>query len=243
MKIFLAGATGAIGRRLAPLLVAAGHEVIGTTRSPGKVDALRQVGLEPLVIDVFDATALSRAVNAARPEIVVQQLTDLPPGLDPSRMAAATYRNARVRKEGTRNLVAAALEAGVRRFIAQSIAWVYAPGVEPHTEDDPLDVHAEGGRAVSVDGVATLERLTLSSPPMIGAVLRYGHLYGPGTGASSVPESPSLHVDAAASAALLLVEKERSGIYNIAEPCGYLSTAKARRDLGFEAQARLDGGA
>jgi nucleoside-diphosphate-sugar epimerase len=243
MKIFLAGATGAIGRRLAPLLVAAGHEVIGTTRSPGKVDALRQVGLEPLVIDVFDATALSRAVNAARPEIVVQQLTDLPPGLDPSRMAAATYRNARVRKEGTRNLVAAALEAGVRRFIAQSIAWVYAPGVEPHTEDDPLDVHAEGGRAVSVDGVATLERLTLSSSPMIGAVLRYGHLYGPGTGASSVPESPSLHVDAAASAALLLVEKERSGIYNIAEPCGYLSTAKARRDLGFEAQARLDGGA
>ena len=243
MRIFLAGATGAIGRRLAPLLVAAGHEVIGTTRSPGKVDALRQVGLEPLVIDVFDATALSRAVNAARPEIVVQQLTDLPPGLDPSRMAAATYRNARVRKEGTRNLVAAALEAGVRRFIAQSIAWVYASGVEPHTEDDPLDVHAEGGRAVSVDGVATLERLTLSSPPMVGAVLRYGHLYGPGTGVASVPESPSLHVDAAASAALLLVEKERSGIYNIAEPCGYLSTAKAWRDLGFEAQARLDGGA
>jgi len=243
MRIFLAGATGAIGRRLAPLLVAAGHEVIGTTRSPGKVDALRKAGVEPLVIDVFDAAALSRAVNAASPEIVVQQLTDLPPGLDPSRMAAATYRNARVRKEGTRNLVAAALEAGVRRFIAQSIAWVYAPGVEPHTEDDPLDVHAEGGRAVSVDGVATLERLTLSSPPMVGAVLRYGHLYGPGTGVSSVPESPSLHVDAAASAALLLVEKERSGIYNIAEPCGYLSTAKARRDLGFEAQARLDGGA
>ena len=243
MRIFLAGATGAIGRRLAPLLVAAGHEVIGTTRSPGKVDALRKAGVEPLVIDVFDAAALSRAVNAASPEIVVQQLTDLPPGLDPSRMAAATYRNARVRKEGTRNLVTAALEAGVRRFIAQSIAWVYAPGVEPHTEDDPLDVHAEGGRAVSVDGVATLERLTLSSPPMVGAVLRYGHLYGPGTGVSSVPESPSLHVDAAASAALLLVEKERSGIYNIAEPCGYLSTAKARRDLGFEAQARLDGGA
>lgn len=243
MRIFLAGATGAIGRRLAPLLVAAGHEVIGTTRSPGKVDALRKAGVEPLVIDVFDAAALSRAVNAASPEIVVQQLTDLPPGLDPSRMAAATYRNARVRKEGTRNLVAAALEAGVRRFIAQSIAWVYAPGVEPHTEDDPLDVHAEGGRAVSVDGVATLERLTLSSPPMVGAVLRYGHLYGPGTGVSSVPESPSLHVDAAASAALLLVEKERSGIYNIAEPCGYLSTAKARRDLGFEAQAGLDGGA
>ncbi|HZT03956.1 MAG TPA: NAD(P)-dependent oxidoreductase [Steroidobacteraceae bacterium] len=243
MRIFLAGATGAIGRRLAPLLVAAGHEVIGTTRSPGKVDALRKAGLEPLVIDVFDAAALSRAVSAASPEIVVQQLTDLPPGLDPSRMAAATYRNARVRKEGTRNLVAAALEAGVRRFIAQSIAWVYAPGVEPHTEDDPLDVHAEGGRAVSVDGVATLERLTLSSPPLLGAVLRYGHLYGPGTGVSSVSESPSLHVDAAASAALLLVEKERSGIYNIAEPCGYLSTAKALRDLDFEAQARLDGGA
>lgn len=242
MKIFLAGATGAIGRRLAPLLIAAGHEVTGTTRSQSKVEALRAAGVRPLVIDVFDAAALSRAVIAAEPEIVIHQLTDLPPGLDPRRMAEATHRNARIRKEGTRNLVTAALQAGVRRLIAQSVAWMYVPGSEPHAEDDPLDVHAEGGRGISAGGVATLERLTLSSPPIGGAVLRYGHLYGPGTGAAAIPDSPSLHVDAAASAALLATEKERSGIYNIADEGGYLSTAKARRDLGFDPQFRLNAG-
>ena len=154
-------------------------------------------------------------------------------------MAEATRRNAHVRKEGTRNLVSAALQAGVPRFVSQSIAWMYAPGGEPHCEDDPLDVHAEGSRAITVDGVATLERLTLCSAPLVGTVLRYGHLYGPGTGARSIPESPSLHVDAAASAALLAIEKGRSGAYNIADQNGYLSIAKARRELGFDAQFRL----
>jgi len=240
MKIFLAGATGAIGRRLVPLLLAAGHEVIGTTRAQSKAGALRAAGVQPLVIDVFDAPALSREVKAAQPDILVHQVTDLPPGLDPSRMAEASQRNAHMRKEGTRNLVSAALQAGVRRLVAQSIAWVYAPGSEPHGEDDPLDVRAEGGRAITVDGVVTLERLALSSPPLVGTVLRYGHLYGPGTGATSIPESPSLHVDAAASAALLAIEKECTGIYNIADQNGYLSTAKARRDLGFDALFRLE---
>ena len=240
MKIFLAGATGAIGRRLVPLLLAAGHEVTGTTRSEGKAGALRTAGVLPLVVDVFDASSLSRAVATVKPDVVVHQVTDLPPGLDPSRMAEATPRNAHVRKEGTRNLVSAALQAGVRRFVSQSIAWIYAPGGEPHGEDDPLDVHAEGSRAITVDGVATLERLTLSSTPLVGTVLRYGHLYGPGTGARSIPESPSLHVDAAASAALLAIEKERSGTYNIADRNGYLSIAKARRELGFDARFRLD---
>lgn len=243
MKIFLAGATGAIGRRLVPLLVAAGYEVVGTTRSQSKAGELRAAGVQPLVVDVFDAPALSRAVEAAQPDVVVHQVTDLPPGLDPSRMAEATQRNAHIRKVGTGNLVSAALQAEVRRFIAQSIAWMYAPGGEPHSEDDPLDLDAKGGRAITVDGVVTLERLALSSTPLMGSVLRYGHLYGPGTGAASIPESPSLHVDAAASAALLVIEKERSGIYNIADPGDYLSTAKARRDLGFDAQFRLDAGA
>lgn len=240
MKIILAGATGAIGRRLVPLLVAADHEVVGMTRSEGKAEALRAAGVQPVVVDVFDAPALARAVAAARPDVVVHQLTDLPPGLDPSRMAEATQRNAHMRQEGTRNLVAAALQAGARRLVAQSIAWMYAPGGEPHSEDDPLDVHAEGSRAITVEGVATLERLTLSSTPLVGTVLRYGHLYGPGTGARSIPESPSLHVDAAASAALLAIEKECSGIYNIADRNGYLSMAKAERDLRFDAGFRLD---
>jgi nucleoside-diphosphate-sugar epimerase len=239
MKIFLAGAAGAIGKRLVPLLLDAGHHVVGTTRSTSKANALRASRVEPVIVDVFDAPALSRAVSAARPDVVIHQLTDLPPGLEPARMAEGTQRNARMRREGTQNLVAAALAAGVHRLVAQSIAWMYAPGPQPHGEDDPLDVHAAGTRAVTAEGVATLERLTTSSPPIDGVVLRYGHLYGPGTGASTA-EAPALHVDAAAAAAVLALEKAQRGIYNIAEPSGYLSTEKAQRELGFDAGARLN---
>lgn len=238
MKIFLAGATGAIGRRLVPLLLDAGHAVVGTTRSASKADALREAGADPVIVDVFDASALCAAVSAARPEIVIHQLTDLPRGLDPARMGEATQRNARIRREGTRNLVAAARAADVPRLIAQSICWMYAPGPEPHGEDDPLDMHATGTRAMTVDGVAALERLTLASPPIDGVVLRYGHLYGPGTGAD-VAAMPSLHVDAAAQAAVLAIATAKRGIYNIAEPSAYLSTDKARRELGFDPSFRL----
>ena len=239
MKIFLAGATGAIGRRLVPLLLNARHYVIGTTRSITKVDGLRAAGVDPVVVDAFDAQGLSEAVFKARPDIIVHQLTDLPPGLDPSQMAEGTQRNARMRSQGTQNLVDAALGAGVRRLVAQSIAWMYAPGKEPHSEDDLLDIDARGIRAITVAGVTTLERLTLSSPPIDGVVLRYGHLYGPGTGTSTA-DAPALHVDAAAWAAVLAIEKARRGIYNIAEPSGYLSTEKARRELGFDASVRLN---
>jgi hypothetical protein len=100
---------------------------------------------------------------------------------------------------------------------------MYAPVKEPHSEDDPLNIGARGTRAITVAGVATLERLTTSSPPIDGVVLRYGHLYGPGTGASTA-EAPALHVDAAAAAAVL--EKAQRGIYNTAEPSGYLSTRR-----------------
>jgi nucleoside-diphosphate-sugar epimerase len=239
MRIFLAGAAGAIGRRLVPLLLRAGHQVVGTTRSTSKASALRAAGVEPIVVDVFNAPALSRAVSAARPDIVAHQLTDLPPGLDPSRMAEGTRRNARMRSEGTQNLVSAMLAAGVHRLVTQSIAWMYAPGPEPHTEDDPLDMQAQGTRATTVAGVATLERLTVSSPPIEGVVLRYGHLYGPNTGADTAGEPPSLHVDAAALAALLAIEKTHHGIYNIAEPNGYLDTRKALRELDFDPSFRL----
>jgi nucleoside-diphosphate-sugar epimerase len=239
MKIFLAGATGAIGRRLVPLLLNAKHGVVGTTRSPAKVNGLRAVGVEPVMVDVFEAEALSTAVLEAHPDIIVHQLTDLPPGLDPSQMTEGTQRNARMRSLGTQNLVAAALGAGVRRLVAQSIAWMYAPGKEPHSEDDLLDLEARGTRAITVGGVAMLERLTISSPPIDGVVLRYGHLYGPGTGADTA-EAPALHVDAAAWAAVLAIEKAHRGIYNIAETRGYLSTEKARRDLGFNASVRLN---
>jgi nucleoside-diphosphate-sugar epimerase len=234
MRIFLAGATGAIGKRLVPLLRKAGHHIVGTTRSTAKADALRAAGVEAVVVDVFDAPVLTREVSAARPDVVIHQLTDLPPGLDPGRMAEAGPRNARIRSEGTENLVRAALG-----LIAQSIAWMYAPGRQPYTEADPLDIHAQGARATTVAGVVALERLALTSPPLQGVVLRYGHLYGPGTGADRA-EAPSLHVDAAAAAALLAIEKADAGVYNIAEPSGYLSIEKARRDLGFDPSFRLE---
>jgi nucleoside-diphosphate-sugar epimerase len=240
MRIFLAGATGAIGKRLVPLLLEAGFQVVGTTRSPSRAENLRAAGVEPVVVDVFDRASLVRVTVAAHPDIVIQQLTDLPPGLDPSQMAEGTRRNARMRSEGTRNLVAAALEAGVPRLIAQSIAWMYAPGREPHAENDTLDVDAPEPRAITVTGVATLERLVLASPPIQGIVLRYGHLYGPGTGTDAPGDPPSLHVDAAAAAALLAIEKGRIGIYNIAEPNSYMSTEKARSELGFDAAYRFE---
>jgi nucleoside-diphosphate-sugar epimerase len=145
-----------------------------------------------------------------------------------------------MRSEGTQSLVSAALASGARRIIAQSIAWMYAPGPQPHSEEDPLDIDAQGTRAITVAGVVTLERLAISSPPIEGIVLRYGHLYGPNTGSDVAGEAPSLHVDAAASAALLAVEKARKGIYNIAEPNAYLSVEKARHELGFDPSFRMD---
>jgi nucleoside-diphosphate-sugar epimerase len=238
-RILVAGAAGAIGKRLTPLLRAAGHHVAGTTRTEAGADILRALGAEPVKVDVFDAEGLLRAVAAVRPEIVIHQLTDLPPGLDPARMAAATSANARIRDEGTRNLVKAGIAAGARRLIAQSIAWAYAPGPRPYAEADPLDAGAEGARAISVGGIIALENWTLKSPPLAGIILRYGRLYGPGTGAEAPTGPLSLHVDAAAYAALLAVDRSDPGIFNIAEPNEEVATEKARRELGWRADFRL----
>ncbi|MBZ9670554.1 NAD-dependent epimerase/dehydratase family protein [Mesorhizobium sp. ES1-3] len=237
-RIFLAGASGAIGQRLVPQLLAAGHQVTGTTRNADKAARLEALGVEPAVVDVFDAEALMQAMLAARPDIVVHQLTDLPAGLDPSRMAEAVVRNARIRDEGTRNLVAAAAAAGVRRMVAQSIAWAYAPGPEPHAEADPLDGGASGNRGISVGGVIALETAVLDAP-FAGIVLRYGQLYGPGTGANTAAGASPLHVDAAAHAALLALDKGAPGIFNVAEPNGAVSTRKAAEELGWRADFRL----
>ncbi|RUX04820.1 MULTISPECIES: NAD(P)-dependent oxidoreductase [unclassified Mesorhizobium] len=237
-RIFLAGASGAIGQRLIPQLLAAGHQVTGTTRNADRAAKLGTLGVEPAVVDVFDADALSRAMRAARPDIVVHQLTDLPAGLDPSRMAEAVVGNARIREEGTRNLVAAAVASGVRRMVAQSIAWAFAPGSEPHAEADPLDSGASGNRGISVGGVIALETAVLNAP-FAGIVLRYGQLYGPGTGADTPAGASPLHVDAAAYAALLALDKGAPGIFNIAEPNEAVSTRKAAEELGWRADFRL----
>ena len=236
--IFLAGASGAIGQRLIPQLLAAGHQVTGTTRNADKAEKLLALGVEPFVVDVFDAGALSRAMAATRPDIVVHQLTDLPSGLDPSRMGEAIVRNARIRNEGTRNLVAAAGASGVRRMVAQSIAWAYAPGPEPHREADPLDGGASGNRGISVGGVIALENSVLNAP-FAGIVLRYGQLYGPGTGTDTAAGASPVHVDAAAYAALRAIDKGAPGAFNVAEPNQAVSTQKAVEELGWRADFRL----
>ncbi len=239
-RIFLAGAAGVIGRRLTPLLLAQGHSVWGTTRLPDNAEFLRRLGARPVVVDVFDAEALAEAVLDAKPEIVMHQLTDLAVLHDPAKRSSALARNARIRDEGTRNLVEAARRAGARRLIAQSIAWAYAPGARPYGEDHPLDTNAEGDRGVSVRGVESLERQVLGATRMEGFVLRYGRLYGPGSGVNSSPSPPALHVDAAAYAALLAIDHGEPGAFNIAEPNDEVSTDKAAAALGWRADFRMD---
>lgn len=238
MRIFLAGAGGVIGRRLTPLLVAAGHRVAGTTRSTDKAGAVAKLGATPVVVDVFDAEALARAIEAAAPQVVMHQLTDLPFAPNTPRYAEGLERNARLRVEGTRNLVEAAKAASVKRFIAQSIAFIYAPGEGMRAESDPLDLAATGARKGTVDGVVALEEAALEMPE--GIVLRYGYLYGPGTWFENEQRaSPALHVDAAAQAALLAVEKGARGIYNVAEDDGAVSSEKAKREFGFNSGFRI----
>lgn len=241
MIVFLAGAAGVIGRRLTRLLHADGHMVVGTTRSPAKADLLRALGATPAVVDVFDAAAIADAVAAARPDVVVHQLTDLPPvpDDDTAAIAARGEANARIRREGTRHLMAAARAAGVPRVIAQSIVWAYAPAEGARAETDPLDAAAEGSRAVTVGGVIALEQQVLGVPGIAGTVLRYGRLYGPDTW-TPTPSGPApLHVDAAADAARRALARGASGIYNVAEEDGAVVSEKARRELGFDPNFRI----
>lgn len=239
MRVFLAGAAGAVGTRLLPLLVGAGHAVWGTTRSREKAAALRAAGATPVVVDVYDRAALLRAVREASPDVVMHQLTDLPKTLAGPPSEAVLAANARVREEGGRNLVEAAIAAGARRFVAQSLAWVYAPGREPHVEDDPLDSGATGPAAISIAGVVALERMTLVSPPLEGVVLRYGQLYGPGTWNTAQSGRVPVHVDAAAHAALLAVAAPHAGVFNVAEEKGLVSSERARRLLRWDPGFRL----
>ena len=231
-RLFLAGASGVVGRYLIPLLLADGWAVTGTTRSADKAAHLVALGVEPAIVDVFDAAALRAAVGAAQPDVVVHQLTDLPPGLDPARMAEARGRNARVRDEGTRNLIAASLAAGAKRLVAQSIAFAYAVGPTPHKEDDPLDLGTDEAPNVSGRGVASLEKQVLAAP-LEGLVLRYGSFYGPGTGFETTTRPGPLHIEDAAEAARLAVRQGPPGIYNIAEDDGAVAIEKAKRLLGW----------
>lgn len=171
MHIFLAGATGVIGRQLVPMLVNEGHVVTGATRSETRRDLIRQMGGRPVVLDALDRDGVMKALDAARPDVVINQMTDLA-----GRDFAA---NARLRIEGSRNLVDAALATGVRRMIAESIAWMYAPGEGPASEREPLDLDGPPAHARPAGAVHTLESAVVEMP--IGVALRYGILYGRGT--------------------------------------------------------------
>ena len=183
MRVFLAGATGVIGRRLVPMLLAAGHEVTGMTRSPEKVDALRETGAEPVVVDALDAQALKAAVMAARPDAVIHQLTALPQRIDPRKIERDFAVNDRLRSRGTRDLVAAAQEAGVKRIVAQSIAFAYLPGPPGtlHTETEVLYLDAPKPFKRSAQALHDLECAVRG---VQGIVLRYGYFYGLGSSIS-----------------------------------------------------------
>jgi len=231
--IFLAGASGAIGRRLAPLLLENGWRVFGSTRSVEKAAELKKAGVVPVVVDVFDADALRNHLYEIRPDVVIHQLTDLPYALEASEMTAALARNARLRDVGTRNLVAAALHAGARRLIAQSISFIYDEGTKPHQETDPLLPLTHPVYGETVQGVLSLERQVIEAP-LEGLVLRYGLIYGPSTG-FDVPIAPgSVHVDAAAKAAELAVTRGERGIYNVTESDGATLSDKAIKAFGWD---------
>lgn len=238
-KVFLAGATGAIGTPLSALLLDAGFVVYGSTRRRDRAAALDAYGIVPVVVDVFDVGALAAAMQEIAPWAVIHQLTDLPRDLSPALMAEASIRNARLRDEGTRNLVTAAEAAGVERLVAQSIAWAYAPGPTPYVEDMPLDIEAVGTRAISVGGVVALERAVLGAKVSVATVLRYGQLYGPGT-STAVPTGVSpVHVEAAAAAAALALQYSKGGVFNVSDDSPQVSNAKAKRELGWDPSARL----
>ena len=236
MRVFVAGATGAICRALVPMLVAGGHEVTGLTRSPAKADALRAAGAEPVVADALDAAAVELAVRASQPEVVVHQLTAIPAAMNPRRFAREFELTDRLRTEGTRHLVSAARAAGARRVVAQSIAFAYAPGPGPHDEGDPLWLDAPSHFRRSARAVATLEETVLGGDGLAGAVLRYGFFYGPGTAIArggALAEAVRrrqfpvagggrgvwsfVHVDDAARATAAAVDSAAVGAFNVVD--------------------------
>ena len=234
MRVFVAGGAGAIGRQLVPMLVGAGHHVVGATRDAARAEWLRAVGAVPFLLDALDAEAVRKAIAAAQPQAVIHQLTDLAAGFAPQQLRAT----ARLREVGTRNLVDAMTSTGVRRLIAQSGAWLYADGPLPHRERDPL--RDPGPDDPVIGGITELERLTLATPSIDGLVMRYGFLYGPGT-AYAEPggtQPPRVHVAAAARAAMLALEHGSPGAYNVVDDDPAVSNSRARAELNWTPEMR-----
>ena len=181
-RIFLAGASGAIGRPLTTMLVAAGHEVTGTSRSADGAARIRAAGARPVIVDVFDGPALEAAVVASRAQVVIYQVTDLALAPGETLSDARLERNALVREAGTQHIVAATAAVGARRLIAQSVAWLYLPGPEPHTEDEPIVPPPPATTPRTRQAVLDLERLVTTDRRFEGVVLRYGRCTAPERG-------------------------------------------------------------
>ncbi len=237
MRIFVAGATGAVGRGLVPLLVSNGHEVVGLTRTPEKAEAIRALGAQAAVADGLDADSIRRAVVSARPDIIVHEMTDLRGASDLRAFDRSFATSNRLRTEGVDHLLSAAREAGVKRLVAQSFCgWPYArTGGPVKSEEDPLDPDPPQEFRRTLDAIRYLEAAVVGADHLAGIVLRYGAFYGEGTGVfdgSMVGElrrrrvpligdaagwGSFLHVDDAARATAIAVERTCTGIYNIVD--------------------------
>lgn len=227
--VFLAGATGVLGQPLSRILVERGYTVYGTTRSPEKAAYLKAIGVKPVIVNAYDAQALADAVSDANPDVVINQLSDLPSGLKDEEMEEGLKRDNRMRVEGTRNLIQAAEKAGVRTYVAQSIALAYAPGPQPMTEDSPLIPINDPTYGEMSAATQSLEK-QVQAGNFNGVILRYGWLYGPRTGFDAPAEGyAGLHVDAAALAAAEAVESTQGGVYNVAEQSPLLDTRRFRQ--------------
>jgi nucleoside-diphosphate-sugar epimerase len=254
MRVFVAGATGAVGTHLVPLLREAGHVVVGTTRSPDKAEHLRAQGVQPAILDALDRQATVSAVMRARPDAIVHQLTAIPANMNLRRFDREFALTNRLRTEGTDNLLAAARAAGVRRIIAQSFAgWTYErAGGSVKTENDPLDPDPSPAFRRTLDAIRYLEAALQAAAGIETIALRYGWFYGPGT---SLGRSGAVldairrrqlpivgtgtgiwsftHIADAAGATLAALERGAPGVYNVADD----EPAPVREWLPFLANA------
>jgi nucleoside-diphosphate-sugar epimerase len=239
MKVFVAGATGALGKQLVPLLVAKGHEVVGMTRTDAKADQLRSVGAQPVVADALDADAIGRAVGEAEPDVIVHQLTAIPPKINMRRFEREFALTNRLRTAGTDHLLSAGRAVGVKRFVAQSNASLYARTGGPiKREDDPLDDDPAPEMRQGLAALRHLEAAVTDAQWTEGLVLRYGWFYGPGTSIALDPLGSQvellrkrqlpivgggtgvwsfIHIEDAAAATVAAVEGGPAGIYNVVD--------------------------
>jgi nucleoside-diphosphate-sugar epimerase len=237
MRVFVAGATGAIGRQLVPRLVAVGHEVHGMTRSESKQATLHELGAVPVVADALDPDQVAEAVARARPDVIVHQLTAIPEALDMRHPDRAFELTNRLRTQGTDHLLSAGRAVGVRRFVAQSNIAAYGrTGAAVKSEEDQVDTSTDGVMRANVAAIRHLEEEVLGATWTEGIVLRYGWFYGPGTSMAPGEESFELvrkrkfplvgdgggvwsfiHVADAAEATVTAVEHGTRGIYNVVD--------------------------